>query len=76
MLIREMGNCGNLDKLKRIDTAIKVAIRYDAEIAVVLDPLVYNNCKFKIKKVESYDFNSNDIIINGITIPWWGHSES
>ena len=70
-LIREMGNCGGLKKLMRIDEAIKAAIRYKTKIILGLDPLVYGNSSIIIDQIDSYDFNKTDIIINGNSYPWW-----
>lgn len=70
-LIREMGNCGNLDKLKRITEALNIAISHKVTVMLLLDPLVYGGQFTVIDTVESYDFNKTDIIINGAHYPWW-----
>lgn len=70
-LIREMGNCGSLKKLMRIEEAIKTAKVHKTKIVLVLDPLVYGDFITVIDQIDSYDFNKTEIIINGNSYPWW-----
>lgn len=70
-LIREMGNCGSLEKLTRIVEAIRTAQTHKTKIVLVLDPLVYGDSATVIDQIDSYDFNKTDIIINGNSYPWW-----
>lgn len=70
-LIREMGNCGSLEKLTRIVEAIKTAMAHKTKIVLGLDPLVYGNSSITIDQIDSYNFNKTDIIINGNSYPWW-----
>ena len=62
-LIREMGNCGSLEKLTRIVEAIKTAMAHKTKIVLGLDPLVYGNSSITIDQIDSYNFNKTDIII-------------
>lgn len=71
MLIRDFGNCGNFDKLNRINTALTVAQDNHTAIVIVLDEKVYGHSVTRFDEVTSYDFNKTDIIINGMTFPWW-----
>lgn len=74
-LIRNLGNCGSLQKLDRIMKGINVAQRYKCSLAIVLDPLVYG----KNVKIYSYEeisnieinFNKTDLFIGKDIYPWW-----
>ena len=74
-LVRNLGNCGNLQKLERIIEGIKVAKRYQCSLIIALDYIVYG----KNVKIYSYeelskaeiDFNKNELFIGKDTYPWW-----
>lgn len=75
MLIRELGNCGNLDKLKRITNALDVAIRHETMVVIVLDKLVYGDNMTVINEVVKYDFSKDTLFVTDSkqchTFPWW-----
>lgn len=71
MLIRNMGNCGCLDKLKRIVEALKVAQQHNATVVICLDTLCYGQNKSVFTEVKDYNFNKDTLFVNGEEFPWW-----
>lgn len=71
MLIRNLGNCGNIDKLKRICRALDIAKNNQTKVVIVLDELVYGKNMSVLEEINEYDFNKRELIINGDVFPWW-----
>lgn len=71
MLIRNMGNCGCLDKLQRIIEALQTAQQHHTAVVISLDALVYGKNHSLIEQVEDYDFTKNTLTVNGEEFPWW-----
>lgn len=75
-LVRNLGNCGNLQKLKRIMEGIKVAKKCQCSLVIAIDPLVYGDDNVRVYTYEELsnaevDFNKTDLFIGKDTYPWW-----
>ena len=80
-MVKDFGNCGNYEKVVRIQQAIKSAKENKCAIVFVLDPLIYgsdNLTHVKSVNVAKYDFafttDTMHIVFNGScleSIPWW-----
>lgn len=81
-MIKDFGNCGNYEKVVRIQKAIKSAKQNQCGLVVVLDPLVYgtaNNCThIKSENIAKYEFaftsDNMHILYKGTcleSVPWW-----
>lgn len=57
-MIRDLGNCGCIEKVHRIHSAIQNAKENKCGLAIKLDPLVYGdpNYLFSPIEVENWDF--------------------
>lgn len=66
-----MGNCGALDKLKRIVEALEVSKKHGATVVICLDTYVYGQNKSVFVQVEDYDFTKHTLTVNGEEFPWW-----
>lgn len=75
MLIRDLGNCGSLNKLSRITDALDVAMSHKTMAVIVLDKLVYGDNMTIIKEVVNYDFSKDTLFVTDSkqqhTFPWW-----
>ena len=74
-LIRNLGNCGSLQKLARIMEGIEVAKRHQCSLVIALDPIVYGkNATIysyeELSKVE-INFNKDELFIGKDIYPWW-----
>jgi hypothetical protein len=79
-MIKDLGNCGCIEKAHRIHSAIKNAKENRCGLAIKLDPSVYGNPNhlFSPIEVENYDFSfdrDNLFIISEkdlfLKLPWW-----
>lgn len=74
-LIRNLGNCGSLQKLTRIMEGIEVAKRHQCSLVIALDPIVYGKnvtiySYEELSKVE-INFNKDYLFIGKDAYPWW-----
>ena len=74
-LIRNLGNCGSLQKLVRIMEGIEVAKRHQCSLVIALDPIVYGKnvtiySYEELSKVE-INFNKVELFIGKDIYPWW-----
>ena len=74
-LIRNLGNCGSLQKLARIMEGIEVAKRHQCSLVIALDPIVYGKnvtiySYEELSKVE-INFNKVELFIGKDIYPWW-----
>ena len=74
-LVRNLGNCGNLQKLERIIEGMKVAKQHQCSLVIVLDPMVYGNnaaiYSYEELSNAEIDFNKSELFIGKDTYPWW-----
>ena len=74
-LVRNLGNCGNLQKLKRIMEGIKVAKKFQCSLVIAVDPLVYgdNARVYTYEELSNaeVDFNKTELFIGKDLYPWW-----
>lgn len=80
-MIRDLGNCGNTEKLVRIFKAWESAKENQCAIVIVLDEVVYgenNVFRFPSKAVQEFKLSANKNEIHLIhdnevcaTYPWW-----
>lgn len=61
-MIKDLGNCGNPQKLERIMKAIKSAQENKCCLAIFLDPLVYGKNSFMVtsKNIQEVSFAEHD----------------
>lgn len=74
-LIRNLGNCGNLQKLERIIEGIKVAKRHQCSLVIALDPVVWgkNITVYSYEELRDVEinFNKDELFIGKDVYPWW-----
>lgn len=79
-MIRDLGNCGCIEKAHRIHSAIQNAKENKCGLVIKLDPLVYGNPNYLFSpiEVEKWDFTfdrDNLFIISEkdlfLKLPWW-----
>lgn len=79
-MIKDLGNCGNPQKLERIMNAIKSAQENKCCLVIFLDPLVYDENSFMItsENIQEVSFvqHNDDLLIirdNKVidTLGWW-----
>lgn len=80
-MVKDFGNCGNYEKVVRIQQAINSAKQNKCAIVFVLDPLIYgsdNLTHVKSVNVVKYEFafttDTMHIMHQGScleSIPWW-----
>lgn len=80
-MIKDLGNCGNYEKVVRIQKAIESAKQNQCGLVFVLDPLVYgsnNLTHIKHTNVPRYAFDfttdTMHIMYEGTcleSVPWW-----
>lgn len=79
-MIKDLGNCGNLQKLERIMKAVKSAQENRCRLVIFLDPLVYSKNSFmitseNIQEVSFAQHNDELLVIRDskviATFTWW-----
>ena len=74
-LIRNLGNCGSLQKLARIVEGINTAKEHQCSLVIVMDPLVYGKNKNVYTSVElseaEINFNKDELFIGTDVYLWW-----
>lgn len=83
-MIKDLGNCGNPQKLERIMKAVKSAQENKCCLVIFLDPLVYGKNSFMItsENIQEVSFaeHTGDLLIirdNKVvaSLPWWDISK-
>lgn len=79
-MIKDLGNCGNQQKLERIMSAVQSAQENKCCIVIFLDPLVYGKNSFMItsENIQEVSFaqHNDDLLVirdNKVitSLPWW-----
>lgn len=79
-MIKDLGNCGNLQKLERIMKAVKSAQENKCCLVIFLDPLIHGRNSFmitseNIQKVSFAKHNDELLVIRDseviATFTWW-----
>ena len=74
-LVRNLGNCGSLQKLARIVEGINTAKEHQCSLVIVMDPLVYGKNKNVYTSVElseaEINFNKDELFIGTDAYLWW-----
>ena len=74
-LVRNLGNCGSLQKLARIVEGINTAKEHQCSLVIVMDPLVYGKNKKVYTSVElseaEINFNKDELFIGKDAYAWW-----
>lgn len=79
-MIKDLGNCGNQQKLERIMSAVQSAQGNKCCLVIFLDPLVYGKNSFmvtseNIQEVSFAEHNSDLLVIRDnkviASLPWW-----
>lgn len=79
-MIRDLGNCGCIEKAHRIHSAIQNAKENKCGLAIKLDPLVHGNPKYLFSPIEvknlDFAFDRDNLFIISeedlfLKLPWW-----